>query len=119
MKAKAEVLEEQGARINRIFHTSIPNRILAKELHKLENKAHRYAEAYCNGTIDDDTYSLRVKQILKKVDALLLFRYRDVPIFINGDPRGYALKIDDDYVRIHNLDVECDWGGYGILAPDF
>jgi hypothetical protein len=41
-----------------------------------------------------------------------------VPIFHNGDPRGYALKIREEYVREHALDIHRDWGGYGILAPD-
>jgi hypothetical protein len=35
--------------------------------------------------------------------------------FINGDPRGYSLKIKEKiYPELHQ-----DWGGYGILAPEF
>jgi hypothetical protein len=40
-------------------------------------------------------------------------------VFINGDPRGYALKINDRYMKVNNLSLHSDWGGYGILAPDF
>ena len=40
-------------------------------------------------------------------------------IKINTDPRGYALKIEDSYVKEQKLDIHRDWGGYGILAPDF
>ena len=40
-------------------------------------------------------------------------------IFVNGDCRGYALKIDDKYIRENNIKLHCDWGGYGIIAPDF
>ena len=41
-------------------------------------------------------------------------------VFINGDPRGYALKIDDKYQdRLHKVGIHRDWGGYGIIAPDF
>lgn len=40
------------------------------------------------------------------------------PIFVNCDPRGYALKIPNEYVRGHELDIHKDWGGYGIIAPD-
>lgn len=39
-----------------------------------------------------------------------------VPIFINRDPRGYQLKIDDAYAA--GLVIHKDWGGYGIIAPD-
>lgn len=45
-----------------------------------------------------------------------------VPIFINRDPRGYALKIDDEAIRelrAHGKPIYSDCGGYGILAPDF
>lgn len=42
-----------------------------------------------------------------------------VPVFLNRDPRGYSLKIPDEYVSEHELDIHRDWGGYGILAPDF
>lgn len=41
-----------------------------------------------------------------------------VPIFINLDPRGDALKIQDEYVRAHNLTIHTDIGGYGIIAPE-
>jgi hypothetical protein len=41
-----------------------------------------------------------------------------VPIFVNRDPRGYCLKIDDEYTRANKLDIGTDWGGYGIIAPE-
>lgn len=37
----------------------------------------------------------------------------------NGDARGYALKIEDNYMRENNIVLFQDWGGYGIIAPDF
>ena len=40
-----------------------------------------------------------------------------VAIFLNLDPRGYALKIDDQDARA--LDIYKDWGGYGIICPEF
>lgn len=47
------------------------------------------------------------------------FRAQNIPVSVDGDHRGYALKIKDEYVRAHNLKTHKDWGGYGILAPDF
>jgi hypothetical protein len=38
-------------------------------------------------------------------------------IFFNGDARGYALKINDEFVK--DKEIFKDWGGYGIIAPDF
>lgn len=43
-------------------------------------------------------------------------------LFFNHDPRGYSLKIKDAYVREWREktggNIETDWGGYGIIAPD-
>lgn len=44
-------------------------------------------------------------------------------LHINGDPRGYALKLDDAWTRQYNRTttgdrLHSDMGGYGILAPD-
>jgi hypothetical protein len=51
-----------------------------------------------------------------------------VPVFLNRDPRGYALKIDEEWLQAARRDgrtvgaVGCciyqDWGGYGIIAPN-
>ena len=49
---------------------------------------------------------------------MLNFRNLKIPCFINGDCRGYALKIKDQYVRENNLKIQTDFGGYGLIAPD-
>lgn len=41
-----------------------------------------------------------------------------VPVLLNGDPRGYALKIDDTWMREAKTPLHQDWGGYGIIAPE-
>jgi len=93
---------------------------LAKSVHRLEVKAHRIAEDYCNGVIDNEFEQDRQEhRIMKFLDQLLGYKSKGIPIIFNGDPRGYALKIDDAYVREHRLDIHRDWGGYGILAPEF
>lgn len=43
--------------------------------------------------------------------------------FLNGDPRGYALKLDPDRhpnakALIEAARLHRDWGGYGILSPE-
>ncbi len=45
-------------------------------------------------------------------------RPKTVAVFLNRDPRGYALKINDEEVRARSLDIATDWGGYGLIAPD-
>ena len=62
------------------------------------------------------TWDNEASKILDKVQAILKNKKN---IFVNGDARGYALKIDDDYIRVNNFNIYRDFGGYGIIAPDF
>jgi hypothetical protein len=82
------------------------------ELYKLEKRAGKIALDICNGK----THSKQEKQlekILLRVNELLKVK----TAFINTDPRGYALKIKESEAR--ELGMYQDWGGYGILAPEF
>ena len=92
---------------------------LCKRLFRLENKAHRLAVDFCNGVIDQLEWDQKADQILTKVETIL---NNKKVLFCNGDARGYALKIDDEYtryIRSCNINIHRDWGGYGIIAPDF
>lgn len=83
-------------------------------LRHLENRAHNAAEKYCNGEVMGLSYEMVISQIEESV--LKLCGGKLVGFFANGDPRGYALKIESD-----NLPegMHKDWGGYGIIAPEF
>ena len=89
---------------------------LCKRLLRLETKAHKLAVDFCNGVIDQLEWDKKADQILTKVEAIL--KNKKV-LFLNGDARGYALKIDDEYLKNNNFNIHRDWGGYGIIAPDF
>ena len=121
-RMKEQILHH-GFNLQRIF--SVPNVgpvELAKKVHRIEVKAHRMAEDYCNGLYETEEYfEKKEKSIEAALDRLLGYKGKDIPVFINSDPRGYALKIKDDWVREHREDfpIHTDWGGYGILAPDF
>ena len=90
---------------------------------KLERRASRNAERICNGDIkrSDTGQELYDKRILDAVNALTGFRGKGVPVFLSGDPRGYALKIEDAWTRANDtgpeIRLERDMGGYGLLAP--
>ena len=53
------------------------------------------------------------------VDKILHYTDKGYSVFVNGDARGYALKIDSECVKDEALEIYKDGGGYGILAPDF
>ena len=111
-------IEKHGEDLKVIFKlsTDVDSIKLCKQLFRLENKAHRLAEDDYNG-ID---VNAEVEKVLKSVCKVLnLKNIKDFKIFWNNDPRGYSLKIDDETVRKNDLKIHRDWGGNGILAPDF
>jgi hypothetical protein len=124
MNAKTRMngrIEKHGADLNRIFNLNSEPIATAKMLHRFEFKAHQLATDYCNGErgIDSETWEPAADKILDALDKKINFRAQSIPVILNGDARGYALKIDDDYTRANNLEIHRDWGGFGILAPEF
>ena len=122
MNKKEKMYQEiktHGDNLNKIFHTQIDNITLCKKLFRLENKGNLIAINYCNGNIENEDFEVQKDKILKSVDKILNFSKRNIPVFFNSDPRGYALKIEDDYIRGKDVTIYRDMGGYGILAPDF
>lgn len=104
---------------NLIKHFDLPvetNPIkLCKKLHSLENRAHNFTTTCCNRPIPEHEQNRVAESITKRLVKILGARAED-EIFINYDARGYALKLHDDLTPEY---MYKDWGGYGIVAPDF
>lgn len=116
-----EEIRTHGENLNRIFDTGLDAVALCKKLRRIEVEAERYALSYCNDAQFSNSHELQDldDMILQQVDKVLHFTEKNIPVFYNKDPRGYALKIDDEWVRANEVKIYQDWGGYGILAPDF
>jgi hypothetical protein len=112
----AERITRHGQQLQAIFGVDNPDKVCRK-LRQIEVKVSRATVAYCNGEIDEADCDAACDQAYEAVCALLGDRAREC-VMINRDPRGYALKIDDNYMRAHRLELYRDFGGYGILAPD-
>jgi hypothetical protein len=114
-------IKQHGERINELFGTSYDPIAICKTLRRLEIKAEQLALDYCNGTggINTDNWESKTEPILKKLHTLLNPDNADVRVFVNGDARGYALKFEFDPTDVRAHDFYRDWGGYGIIAPDF
>ena len=89
---------------------------LCRKLRRLEVKANRIACDYCNGDIDSEQWENESNEIWNKL-VKIVGSFGAKYCFINGDPRGYTLKIKDEFMT-HKNGIDRDWGGYGILAPD-
>jgi hypothetical protein len=110
---------EHGEKLLAIFpNASIKDPVeLWQRLREIETSAHRNAEMFCCAEIEENEYDSRVETALAKVREVL--GDSPAPVFVNNDPRGYALKIKSDWMRDTQADLHKDWGGYGILAPSF
>ena len=114
---------EHGKDLKRVFNLddSIDEIKLCKALFKIENKAHSIATDFCNyGYESEEETEKIIDDILNKIDKILNFKSQKIPVFFNGDCRGYTLKIDDDYMRKNKIyPFYSDWGNFGIIAPSF
>ena len=127
-----EDIQRHGDNLNAIFNTGLDSIRLSKKLHSLEKKAHFATTCLCNTNTLDlmelSRYNQEVEQateeqqnkffdaIRKKVVNILGEKSKDM-FFINFDPRGYALKLKSEFVK--DLNIYKDFGGSGIIAPDF
>ena len=87
---------------------------LFKTLQRLERKANRLTTALCNESPDTEKIEKQLDKIADKVRKLLP---NAKTFFINYDPRGHALKIKEEERTA--LGMWSDWGGYGIICPEF
>ena len=91
---------------------------LCKWLRRKESIANRMATDWCNGDLSAKDWEAASANILQSVNEVLGNDPATVPVFVNGDARGYTLKIKDEWARENAVGIYRDWGGYGILAPD-
>ncbi len=118
---REEAVLTHGLRLQRIFPASkwCGPVELYKRLHRIEAEAHSFAERECSEQLPEGANERKDASVLKRLDAILGFKEAGVPIFVNGDPRGYAIKIDNKIVKTLDLEIYTDWGGYGIICPEF
>lgn len=131
-----EAIERHGNNLLAIFPDAAERDPveLCKRLRRLEARGGTIALRRCNGP-EYQPWALEsaVETLLGKVNELLCNMRQEsdgcwvmaVPIFVNLDPRGYALKVDANWLRTlpeemrgRFAGLHRDWGGYGILAPE-
>lgn len=109
---------------------------LCKKLRRIETSLSKPLTDYCNGTFQDDEEGTEMDLVCAKAtdrvsNLLGANEIMAAHFFVNRDPRGYALKLDDEWTRNYNfgetlrnngqvpaIRIYTDMGGYGILAPD-
>jgi len=116
-------IKKHGEDIKKIF--SMPADTdpikLCKSLRRLENKAEGIQELHNNGHYGES--ARQEAALIVKLKNLLMpdatpNEFLKFGIFLNTDPRGYALKIPDEIVKANNWTIHKDWGEFGIIAPD-
>ncbi len=110
-------IEKHGRDLLEVFGLDCEPVQLCKRLRRLELKANRICCDLCNGDIDQDDADKQLEAIEKSL-IKIIGKENAGKVFINRDPRGYALKMTEDESKKHRA-VHRDFGGYVILAPDF
>ena len=122
-------IREHGENLIRVFN--LPSDTdpikLCKKLHTIEVKLSRITEDECNGVGDEIENHGKISKLLTSAKKVLFPTHAAMleneelyhAVFVNGDPRGYALKIKSEYVSKHDVFIYRDFGGYGILSPEF
>ena len=85
-------------------------------LRRLEKRACRANTDACNTSEGAEAQDGEHAAVLAGVRDV--FGYIPRGFFVNGDARGYALKIDNEKATVP-AGIQTDWGGYGCLAPVF
>lgn len=89
-------------------------------LWQAERRASKAAVAACNDQAGVDA----LDDECEAVTALVAVALGKLPpgFFVNRDPRGYALKVDNEHLAgralIEAVRLHTDWGSYGILSPE-
>ena len=86
-----------------------------RALRKVECTLSSVAAAICSRPMPEDAW----ENAARKAEAAIVRALGRLPdgLRFNGDPRGYALKIDVQAGGFIPEGMHRDWGGYGILAP--
>ncbi len=92
---------------------------LCRLLRLIEVRAHRAAEDACNGHINQAERDEVSEDCRLATCALLgIGTAPGCPVWVNGDPRGCALKINNKWLMHRDHHLPTDLGGYGLIAPD-
>lgn len=83
---------------------------------RAEREAHRQTIKECNESISDEESEKWREKFLARLTKRLGVAKMPDGFFINYDPRGYALKMKE---KTFPQGLWTDFGGYGILAPEF
>jgi len=83
---------------------------LCRKLRKIERKGNFICTQYCNGDINETEFDVKLSELKNKLAKIIPLE----KVFFNTDPRGYFLKIKEEYSKDFPYR---DWGGYGIIAP--
>ena len=115
-------MEKKGKALKRFEHIkklqSIGLCVDFVDLKKLEKRGQKLAEDCCNFlSMESVAFQRRETRLINDIKKAFGGTLPE-GFMLNLDPRGYALKIDFEG-NTNLLNIETDFGGFGILCPDF
>ena len=92
--------------------------VMHRRLRRIESQLNLAAIQWNNGEITEKRYDDQTKLVAAQLQRF--FKKKTLPLIFDGDGRGYAIKLDHDWMKQNDTTgIYTDMNGYGILAPDF
>lgn len=123
-REREEARERQRAALIALGADPANMAVIANAIERAERRHHRKALQYCNDASCANSEGWReLWETQQRLDletiGEALPKARPF-LFINQDPRGYAMKIDNEDPAgrrlIHASGIARDWGGFGLLC---
>ncbi len=93
-----------------------------RQLRAVEDVLSELHTDMCNVEVSPRRIAIEHGAAKSIVRQLFGSKFQENYFYLNSDPRGYALKIDDKFEREvlfpAGINLHRDMGGYGILAPE-
>lgn len=118
---REEARERQRAALIALGANPLNIAAISNAIERAERRHNRKALKYCNEPQADGWRELWETQQKMDLETLASALPKAAPfLFINQDPRGYAIKLDNESEAARELiqvaGVARDWGGFGLLC---
>lgn len=116
-------VENHANNIKKLFslNPDLYNEELYKKLRRYEVKANKIVKDFTKGKLVTMPYEKQEEFLLEKLDLLLKYKYKEIPVFMDWSLPGYTLKVEKEFIAYnwHYCNFYRDERGDGIIAPLF
>lgn len=110
-------------KLGRLMGKDINGAAAYRQLRFCEDVLQRLHVDMCNAQVSPSRIASAHNTARSLIQKYFGPKFLENYFYLNSDPRGYALKVEDAFEREvlypAGINLQRDMGGYGLLAPDF